>query len=408
MKKYKKPAKIYGFTNKPLDFMQNIAENLLNPKRYHLSTEAKKRLKWMYIIQSECHNKISVAARKIGVSRQWLSLIHSRWKKNKYDSRFLEPESKAPKNTSKRNRIDKDIEKKIVEIRNKYHWGKDKIATVLERDYQITVGATTVNRYLAKKGLLDIKISQKNKMAYKNKIELKQKTRPPKKIKDYQPGALIEKDMKFIIKMGQFTNPNKHKAKENFWLQHTFIDSFTRLRALELTEDGSSESATKAYQKAKNKLPFKMACFNTDNGSENEKDFADCLEQENIVHFYSRSGTPTDNPRVERSHLTDDLEFYNHGGICKTFTEQQQKLSEHEHTYNYIRPHQALGNLTPMEFYELWKQNPVKAHAISGKWTAHLIKQRNRLANARKIKSKEKIERLMEQIDLKLTSDSNS
>ena len=34
----------------PRDSMQIIAENILNPQRYHLSAEAKKRLRWMYII----------------------------------------------------------------------------------------------------------------------------------------------------------------------------------------------------------------------------------------------------------------------------------------------------------------------------------------------------------------------
>jgi len=79
------------------------------------------------------------------------------------------------------------------------------------------VVSTTVNRYLDKHRLLDIKISNRIKMAHKNKIiEQKQKCRPPKETKDYKPGALIEKDMKFIIKSGKFINSKKYKAKENF------------------------------------------------------------------------------------------------------------------------------------------------------------------------------------------------
>lgn len=111
---------------------------------------------------------------------------------------------------------------------------------------------------------------------------------------------------------------------------------------------------------------------------------------------------------MERSHLTNDLEFYNHGNICKTFVEQKEKLLDWEFTYNHIRPHQALGNLTPIEFYKLWKKNPDKAYAISDKWNAHLIKQRKRLANSRKMKKKEKIERLMSQIDKRLSISTNN
>lgn len=402
--KHEKYGKVCGFIkSKSIDNMQKVAENILNPNRYYLSLDAKKRLKWMYLIDYECDGNITKSANKIGVSRQWLSAIHSKWVNSTKDPRSLEPTSKAPKNTGSRKRISKEVENRVIEIRKKYHWGKDKLKTVLKRDYNIEIGATTVNRYLDKYGLLDIKISNKNRLAQKNKVEQKQKVRPPKEIKDYKPGALIEKDMKFILKRGKFVNHMKHKAKENFWLQHTVIDSFTRIRTIGLAQNGYSSTAVVIQKECENRLPFKIACMNTDNGSENEKDFDRHLENNNIVHFYSRSGTPTDNPRVERSHLTDDVEFYNHGNICNTFVEQKKKLLDWEHTYNYVRPHQALGNLTPVEFYKLWKQDSNKAYMISDKWNTHLNKERKRLANSRKIKKKEKIERLMDQIDKRLS-----
>lgn len=404
MPRHQKSGNIYRFNQfNSIDIMQTIAENVLNPLRHHLSKEAKKRLRWMYVIYYECGGNIKKSANKIGVSRQWLSKIYNRWKNSNQDPRSLEPASKAPRNTDHRKRIKKDAEDKIVEVRKKYHWGKDKIATVLERDYGIKVGATTANRYLSKHGLLNIKISNKNRIAHKNKVEQKQKIRPPKEIKDYKPGALAEKDMKFIVKTGQFVNYEKYKAKENFWHQHTTIDSFTRIRVIGLAEDGSSKTALKVQIECEKRFPFRIACANTDNGAENEKDFDEYLEENNIVHFYSRSGMPTDNPRVERSHLTDDVEFYDRGNICKTFIEQKEKLFDWEFIYNYIRPHQALGNLTPIEFYGLWKSNPDKAYAISNKWNSYLNKQRKRLANSRKMNKKEKIEKLMLQIDRKLS-----
>ena len=65
--------------NKSVDIMQSKTENEFNPQRYHLSDEARKRLKWMYVIEFECDNNISQSAKKIGVSRQWLSKIHNSW-----------------------------------------------------------------------------------------------------------------------------------------------------------------------------------------------------------------------------------------------------------------------------------------------------------------------------------------
>lgn len=246
----KKQANIYRLDkSNSIDIMSTKAENLLNPYRHYLSKEAKKRLKWMYVIHYECQGNISQAANKIGVSRQWLSALHSQWAASR-DPRKLEPQSRAPKNTGNRKRISPEVEAKIVEARNKYHWGKDKLPTVLKREHKIKVGASTVNRYLHKHDLIDLKLSEKNKRAWQNKkqnqsIEQPQKFRPPKDIKDYQPGALVEKDMKFILKKGQFLNTEKYRAKENFWHQHTFVDSFTRIKATFLTEESDSRRLPK-------------------------------------------------------------------------------------------------------------------------------------------------------------------
>ena len=391
--------------------MQKTAENIFNPLRYYISEDAKKRLKWMYIIHYECSGKITKAANKIGISRTWLSQLHSKWEKSDRDPRSLEPESKAPRNTGNRNRIDRGIEDKIIELRKKYHpWGKDKLSVILSRDYRLDAGASTVNRYLHKHKLIDPKLSGKNKRAWaakKEQTELRQKIRPPSAIKDCCPGALIEKDMKFILKFGAFTNSVKHKAKENFWYQHTMIDSFTRIRALGLSDEADSKSAVLVQVATATRLPFDIATVNTDGGGENEKEFAMHLANENIIQFHSRPGTPTDNPRVERSHLADELEFYLQGNLYRNFEEQKKAIEEWEITYNYIRPHQALGFLTPMEFYELWKRDPEEAYRIKDKYQAYLKKQSKRLRNSRKMRRKEEIEKLMDFIDQKLTKSNN-
>lgn len=390
-----------------IEYMQNKAEIKLNPLRYHLSREAKKRLKWMYIIKCECDNNISLAANKIDISRTWLSQIHNKWKNKHEDPRSLEPESKAPRNTNSRKRIDKKVEDKIVELRNKYHpWGKDKLSVILERDFKMKAGATTVNRYLHKHNLIDPKLSEKNKQAWKKKKEknkLKFKMRPPSVIKDYKPGALIEKDMKLILKMGVFVNSKKHRARENFWYQHTNIDSFTRIRAIGLAKNSTSKGAVAVQKETVKRFPFQIAAINNDNGGENEGDFSDYLNRNETAQFFSRAGTPTDNPRVERSHLTDELEFYSQGNIKKSFEEQSKTLREWEHTYNFVRPNQALGNLTPMQFYDLWKKNPDEAYKIKDKYRAYLKKQNARLRGSRKMKNKEQIENLMKFIDKKLS-----
>jgi hypothetical protein len=209
----------------------------------------------------------------------------------------------------------------------------------------------------------------------------------------------VEKDMKYVSKPKQ-TRDGKHK--ENFWYQFTEIDSFTRIRTLEVSDEQDTKATTDGHKEAVKRFPFEIACENTDNGSENNNDFSKELKKEKVFHFYSKTGTPTDNPRVERSHLTDDLEFYNKIHISNNLKEQKEKVKQWEYIYNFKRPHQALGYLTPMEFYKLWKKHPEKAYAITERWQEYLKKQRIRLAQARRIKKKEQIEILMKFIDAKL------
>ena len=388
--------------------MITIAEKKLNPFNHHLTFEAKKRLRWIYILYYEENGNVTKAANRVGISRPWLSYLKSVFERGSRDPRKLEPKTKAPHDTSDRKRISKEAEEKILKIRNdsKNVWGKEKIAHALKRDYGIKVNPNTVNSYLHKHDKIDPKISLKNSRSWKAKraresmeIELRVKYRPPKEIKDLAPGALVEKDMKYVPKPTRITTK---KDGENFWSQHTEICSFTRIRALELSGDATAKGSSEAHQNSVSKLPFTIACENTDNGNENNKEMREMLKEENVFHFYSNIGTPTDNPRVERLHLTYEVEFYQRGGLKKDFKEQKEALQKWEEFYNWKRPHQALGYLTPMEFHELWKSDPEKAFQITEKWQVYLKKQRIRLVNARKIKKKEQIEALMKFISAKL------
>ena len=56
-----------------------------------------------------------------------------------------------------------------------------------------------------------------------------------------------------------------------------------------------------------------------------------------------------------------------------------------------------------MEFFKLWQQNPEKAYAIKEEYQRYLNKQRRRLSSARRLKSKEQIEQLMNFIEAKIS-----
>ena len=65
-------------------------------------------------------------------------------------------------------------------------------------------------------------------------------------------------------------------------------------------------------------------------------------------HVYIKPRTPQLNGKVERSHRTDQQEFYQ----LLSYTgdlDLEQRLSEWETFYNYDRPHAAFGGKTPYE-----------------------------------------------------------
>ncbi len=141
--------------------MITLAQKQLNPFNYQLSFEAKKRLSWLYLLYYEQRGNVKISARKIGITREWLSKIKNKFEKSGREPRSLEPKSKVPHNTKNRTRISKEIEYKILEIRTMSEniWGKEKIAKVLKRDYEIKINPNTVNKYLHKHKKINPKIS---------------------------------------------------------------------------------------------------------------------------------------------------------------------------------------------------------------------------------------------------------
>ena len=86
----------------------------------------------------------------------------------------------------------------------------------------------------------------------------------------------------------------------------------------------------------------------TDNGHEFQALFHWHLIDLGIAHVYIKKGTPRLNGKVERSHRTDQQEFYQ----LLHFTDDKnlkKALDEWEKFYNLHRPHSAHKGKTPYE-----------------------------------------------------------
>jgi len=63
---------------------------------------------------------------------------------------------------------------------------------------------------------------------------------------------------------------------------------------------------------------------------------------------------------VERSHRTDDDEFWLVKELSPETEELRAQVKRWQQEYNTERPHQALGYLTPDEFYDKVTNQPQK------------------------------------------------
>jgi len=86
----------------------------------------------------------------------------------------------------------------------------------------------------------------------------------------------------------------------------------------------------------------------TDRGHEFQALFHWHLADQGIRHVYIKGRTPQLNGKAERSHRTDQQEFYQLLGYTGD-VDLTQRLAEWEAFYNHHRPHGAFAGKTPYE-----------------------------------------------------------
>jgi transposase InsO family protein len=74
-----------------------------------------------------------------------------------------------------------------------------------------------------------------------------------------------------------------------------------------------------------------------------------------ISHYFIYPRHPKQNSYVEISHGADEREFYQQGNASSLLDDMQSRIKKWEHTWNTIRPHGALGQLTPYEYLHKWQ-----------------------------------------------------
>jgi transposase InsO family protein len=268
---------------------------------------------------------VSFTCRHFGISRetfyQWRRIYMERGEKGLVNSK--------PCPANPRLRLPAHVEEKILYLRRTYHFGSQRISWYIERHHGMKASNSGVYNVLKRNGLNRLPEGRKKRVS------------PFVRYEKQVPGHHVQVDVKFLT----FQTPEGKKVRR---FQYTAIDDATRIRAIKIYERHTQKNAIDFIDYVVEKFPFRIHTVRTDNGHEFQIQFHWHLGDIGISHAYIKPRTPRLNGKVERSHRTDQREFYQlltyRGDV-----DLQEKLTEWVNFYNYFRPHAALGGQTPYE-----------------------------------------------------------
>ena len=302
-----------------------------------LSREAHKRLQWFDYYEAQGRNA-ALTCRYFGISRQ----TFYRWKR-RYDPqalRTLEGRSHRPQRRRRPTWTAAQAER-VRRLREQYpRWGKDKLAVLLRREGW-AVSVSMVGRILTS-------LRQRGALSAPVLFRVKRRRgtagRPwaLRKPQDYtveKPGDLVQLDTLDL-------RPSPGVVLKQF----TARDMVSRWDVIEVHRRATSRAATLFLHTLQRRLPFPLRALQVDGGSEFAALFEEACQQRGLRLFVLPPRSPKLNGQVERANRTHTEEFHEITPCSLSIAELNRELESWERTYNTVRPHQALGYLTPQEF----------------------------------------------------------
>jgi len=242
----------------------------------------------------------------------------------------------------------------VLRLREEYpRWGKDKLVILLHRE-GFASSASTVGRILRKlkeRGVLKEPLPN-HISARKSQRRRPYAVRKPKAYVVKEPGDIVEVDTLDV-------RPLPGVVLKHF----TARDVISKWDVLEAHTRANSHTAAAFMDTLLRRMPFSIKVIQVDGGSEFQDFFEAECQRRGIKLFVLPPRSPKLNGHVERAQRTHTEEFYEVTDTCFEIAELNQALLEWEKVYNTIRPHQALGYLTPKEFLTLRQQNKRKEEA---------------------------------------------
>jgi transposase InsO family protein len=282
----------------------------------------------------------ALTCRHFGVSRDKFY----RWRRRYEQSGVggLEDGSHRPKQVRKPT-WSKELERAVLELRLLTPgWGKDKLAVLLrEQGWQCSTSMVgRILRHLKVKGQLVEAIAAQPRFR-RRQLARSYGVRKPKTYLVDGPGAIVQVDTVHVSLFSRLTF--KH---------FTACDVFTRWQVLEAHGRATAHAAAGFLDTIVARMPFPVRAIQVDGGSEFMAEFEEACRDRGILLFVLPPRSPKLNGHVERSNRTHREEFYCRLPHTDNLTQLNKRLRKWEDIHNRYRPHQALGQLTPLAFHQ--------------------------------------------------------
>lgn len=288
--------------------------------------------------------------RKIGVMKACERMGKCRSYYYYWDERYREKGWRALCDRSRRPKTmpritPPELEKAVVRMRKITNYGKERIHDEL-KDLGIVIPASTIGKILDRKNLLLRQRTYKTQKKHTRSYNL------------IYPGQRVQMDIKYV--------PSEKCPPGRQYYQYTVKDECTRMRYLAWHDSIWTLRAVETLQEAQKFFGFKIDCVQTDNGIEFTFDYTSQLtarnkapkdhpldvycETQKIRHKLIPPGEKEINGKVERSHRTDDEEFYRTIKERLNLPELRKKGKRWMMFYNFKRRHSGISKKRPGEF----------------------------------------------------------
>jgi len=261
--------------------------------------------------------------------------------------------SKAPKRSPRRSAP--ELEEKVIEVKNQTRLGPKRLSIHLRKYHGLTVPYGTIRHILRrnKHRLTCALHSHRTKLAKREFVDWY----------SAKPFEVVQIDVKFIrdqkaLTKEQIIHLDRHNIPNYQW---SALDVNSRFRLIAYSREKTWTNGLCFYLWAiswlrSNGVNVTIA-FTVDHGEEfGGQSWVKVQERRKLISGFgcrliqNHKGHPEENAHLERSHRTDDEEFYIPRALhLKSEAQLLDEALGYTYYYNNVREHSSLGYTTPFE-----------------------------------------------------------